>query len=58
VMAPLARREAAWQLLAEHLPSARLATITREIRLAESFDAARDILAGRVRGRIVVDVNR
>jgi len=58
VMAPLARREAAWKLLADHLPPARLATLTREIRLAESFDAAREILAGRVRGRIVVDVNR
>lgn len=58
VMAPLARREAAWTLLAEHVPTARLATMTREIRLAESFDAAREILAGHVRGRIVVDVNR
>jgi len=57
VMAPLARREAAWTLLAEHLPSDRLATITREIRLAESFDAAREILSSRVRGRIVVNVN-
>jgi acrylyl-CoA reductase (NADPH) len=57
VMAPLARRETAWTLLAEHLPSDRLATITREIRLAESFDAAREILSGRVRGRIVVNVN-
>ena len=58
VMAPLPRREAAWSLLAAHLPPARLAAITREITLAGAFDAARDILAGRVRGRIVVDVNR
>ena len=58
VMAPMKRREAAWDLLAAHLPSAQLATITREIPLAGAFDAARDILAGRVRGRIVVDVNR
>jgi acrylyl-CoA reductase (NADPH) len=58
VMAPLPRREAAWSLLAAHLPSARLATITREIPLAGAFEAARDILAGRVRGRVVVDVNR
>jgi acrylyl-CoA reductase (NADPH) len=57
VMAPLPRREAAWSLLAAHLPPARLAAITREIPLAGAFDAARDILAGRVRGRIVVDVN-
>jgi acrylyl-CoA reductase (NADPH) len=58
VMAPLARREAAWQLLAEHLRTEHLAKITREVSLAEAFDVARDILAGRVRGRVVVDVNR
>ncbi len=58
VMAPLPRREAAWTLLSAHLAPARLATIVREIPLAGAFDAAHDILAGRVRGRIVVDVNR
>ena len=58
VMAPMTRREAAWDLLAAHLSAAQLTTITREIPLAGAFDAARDILAGRVRGRIVVDVNR
>jgi acrylyl-CoA reductase (NADPH) len=57
VMAPLARREAAWQLLAEHLRTEHLAKITREVPLAGAFDVARDILAGRVRGRVVVDVN-
>jgi acrylyl-CoA reductase (NADPH) len=58
VMAPMTRREAAWDLLAAHLSAAKLSTITHEIPLAGAFDAARDILAGRVRGRIVVDVNR
>jgi acrylyl-CoA reductase (NADPH) len=58
VMAPLPRREAAWALLAEHLPATKLAALTREIPLDGAFDAAREILAGRVRGRIVVDVNR
>jgi len=58
VMAPMTRREAAWDLLAAHLPAAQLSTITREVPLAGAFDAARDILAGRVRGRIVVNVNR
>jgi len=32
--------------------------MTREIPLSGAFDAARDILAGAVRGRLVVDVNR
>jgi acrylyl-CoA reductase (NADPH) len=58
VMAPIERRQAAWSLLARHLPVARLASLTREVPLAGAFDVARDILAGRVRGRVVVDVNR
>ena len=58
VMAPIVRREAAWALLAKHLPAGRLAQITREIPLAGAFDVAREILAGRVRGRVVVDVRR
>ena len=57
VMAPIERREAAWKLLAEHLPVDRLARLTREVPLAGAFEVARDILAGRVRGRVVVDVN-
>lgn len=58
VMAPLDRRRAAWKLLADKLPVDRLAQMTREVPLAGAFDVARDILAGRVRGRVVVDVNR
>jgi acrylyl-CoA reductase (NADPH) len=58
VMAPIAKREAAWTLLAKHVPAERLAQITREIPLAEAFDVAREILAGRLRGRVVVDVRR
>jgi acrylyl-CoA reductase (NADPH) len=57
VMAPVARREQAWALLAEHLSIAKLESMTRVIGLADAFDAGREILAGRVRGRIAVDVN-
>ncbi len=57
VMAPLARREAAWQQLAQRLDRGRLAAMTRGIALADAPAAAEDILAGRVRGRLVVDVN-
>ena len=32
--------------------------MTREIGLAEAIPAAAEILAGQVRGRLVVDVNR
>lgn len=57
VMAPRARRDRAWQLLAQHLDSARLDAMTREVPLAGAFDVAREILAGQVRGRVVVNVN-
>lgn len=58
VTASLERRQAAWQMLAEHLPGDRLATMVREVVLAESFAVGREILAGKIRGRVVVDVNR
>jgi acrylyl-CoA reductase (NADPH) len=58
VMCPMPRRTAAWQHLAEEIDRARLDTITQEISLGEAIDAGRQILAGGVRGRLVVDVNR
>jgi acrylyl-CoA reductase (NADPH) len=57
VMAPLARREAAWAQLATGLDRSKLAAITHEIGLADAIGAASDILAGQVRGRLVVNVN-
>lgn len=59
VMAPRALRERAWQRLARDLPADRLALIgAREIGLDEVIASAEDLMAGRVRGRVVVDVNR
>jgi acrylyl-CoA reductase (NADPH) len=58
VRAPTARREEAWALLAKDLDAAKLERMIREIPLAEAIPACAEILAGRVRGRIVVDVNR
>ena len=58
VMCPSARRDQAWQKLAHELDRAQLGAITREIALADAMDAGRAILAGEVRGRVVVDVNR
>ena len=57
VMAPKALREQAWARLAKDLDLAKLDSLVREIPLAGAIDAAADILAGRVRGRLVVDVN-
>ena len=58
VTAPRALREDAWKRLALDLDAAKLAAMTREIGLADALPAAADILAGKVRGRLVVDVDR
>jgi acrylyl-CoA reductase (NADPH) len=57
VMAPQAERRRAWGRLAAELDPAKLDAITRSITLADVQAAAADILAGKVRGRLVVDVN-
>ena len=49
--------ERVWRRLAKELDMAKLDTMTRTISLAEVPQASNDILAGRVRGRIVVDLN-
>lgn len=58
VMAPLDVREAAWQRLARDIDLARLEAMIREIGLADVVGVAADLLAGKVRGRVVVDVSR
>ena len=58
VMAPTALRAAAWGRLARDLDLAKLEAITREIGMADVVAAGADILAGTVRGRLVVNVNR
>ena len=57
VMAPLAKRQAAWARLAKELDLAKLESLTQEIPLAAAVQAGSDILAGKVRGRLVVNVN-
>ena len=57
VMAPRANREAAWARLAKDLDLSKLDAITQEIGLDGVLGAAKDIVAGKVRGRLVVNVN-
>lgn len=57
VMAPKARRLAAWKKLAKDVDADKLSRITQEITLAEALSKAPEILAGKVRGRLVVNVN-
>jgi acrylyl-CoA reductase (NADPH) len=54
VMAPLAKREEAWARLAQDLDVAKLDAITSEIALEDAIGVAADLLAGTVRGRVVV----
>ncbi|EOT7488861.1 MDR family oxidoreductase [Pseudomonas aeruginosa] len=57
VTQPYSRRIEAWRRLSVELDLEKLADMTREITLAESIQVARDLLQGKVRGRVVVDVN-
>lgn len=56
VMAPLAKRQAAWDRLARDLDPAVLATATVHRPLKDVAAVADDLLAGKVRGRVVIDV--
>ncbi|MCQ2993022.1 oxidoreductase [Pseudomonas syringae] len=58
VTRPRADRIAAWERLATDLDLSLLSLISREIGLSEVINIAPKLLAGEVRGRVVVDVNR
>jgi len=47
----------AWQRLASDLDVKKLAQTTQEVALADVPRVAKDVVAGRVRGRTVVNVN-
>jgi acrylyl-CoA reductase (NADPH) len=57
VSVPYRRRLAAWDRLVEDLPLDRLEAMTTVIPLAAVPEWAEKIVAGQVRGRVVVDVN-
>ncbi|HVT55191.1 MAG TPA: MDR family oxidoreductase [Xanthobacteraceae bacterium] len=56
VMCPVERRQQAWKRLATDLDHKKLEAMTREIPLDQVLETAPSILAGKVRGRIVVRV--
>ena len=58
VYEPADRRAQAWNRLARGLDTAKLEAMTSTIGLSDVPAAAADILAGAVRGRVVIDVNR
>ena len=57
VICPIDRRREAWRRLATDLDAGKLAAITSEIDLSGVIDAAKRIIDGKVRGRIVVNIS-
>jgi len=56
VMCPMGLRKTAWNRLAGDLDPAKLTEITHEIGIDEVIAAAAKIIAGQVRGRVVVKI--
>jgi NADPH:quinone reductase-like Zn-dependent oxidoreductase len=57
-MAPQPLREAAWARLARELNISKLADMTTVEPMSRLPALAADIVAGRIRGRVVIDVTR
>ena len=56
VMAPLALRQQAWDRLARDLKPELLESMIEEVGLEQAIAKAQDLMAGRVRGRVVVKI--
>lgn len=56
VMAPQYKRDRAWATLAAHLDKQHLASIARVEPMSDLPHLAADIVAGKIRGRVVIDV--
>jgi acrylyl-CoA reductase (NADPH) len=57
VSCPLGRRTLAWERLAAELPESAYSTISRTVGLGSVVSVAREIMAGQVQGRVLVDPN-
>ncbi len=56
VYCPKPLREAAWARLARDLDREKLVSATRDIALDDVVAAAHDIIAGKIRGRVIVNI--
>lgn len=56
VMATKEKRVAAWQRLATDIDRTKLRELTQTIGFGEVIRVAEDIVAGKVRGRVVVEI--
>jgi acrylyl-CoA reductase (NADPH) len=57
VTCPMDRRRGAWEYLSRELDAQKLESMIVDIPLAAALERAPDVIAGRHRGRLVVDVN-
>ncbi|MCJ7995698.1 oxidoreductase [Rhizobium cremeum] len=58
VMAPMAKRMRAWQTLSESLDIKHLSALTKVEPMSNLPELADAIIAGQIRGRVVIDVRR
>lgn len=58
VMCPRSERLEAWRRLALDLDASKLEMLSNEIGLSEAIPVAGDLLEGKVRGRVLVDISR
>lgn len=58
VMASIELRQAAWSRLARGIDKIKLESVVTEVALEETIGIAGDVLDGKIKGRLIVDVNR
>ena len=56
-MTPIEERTRAWKLLVQHVAKLQLDEVTQEVPMSQLVDFAPRIVDGKVRGRVVVNVN-
>ena len=56
-MASMALREEAWRRLDVDLPKDKIMAISRVEPMSKVPELAQQIIAGKIRGRVVIDVN-
>lgn len=56
VTTPVARRKAVWDRLVKDMDMSKLASLTTHVKLEDVPRVADEIVAGKVRGRVVVDI--
>jgi acrylyl-CoA reductase (NADPH) len=56
VMAPLTKRQQAWERLATDLDPGKLELMVEEVPLSRAVEKAADLMAGKVRGRVVIKI--